>query len=189
MAQRLIPACGYSRASVSCRSPDSFSTLYDRADHPLIDVRLFKNRVVILANSEMLLLGVALFNILLPISIYLLQQVQRQTPAQSGLHLTRQGRGVSGHAPSRSRHGQIRPRKVVLAQYNVELIGENLAIVAYGSAGQADYLPTLLAGRTFMGMVRGYSITLLAGAEVQTCAPHQITWGSTLVSISRQATG
>ncbi|AWV48113.1 hypothetical protein DIJ64_08735 [Mycobacterium leprae] len=57
-----------------------FQLYYCRADHSLIDVRLFKNRVVMLANSELVLLTVNLFNILLLISSYLLQQVERQTP-------------------------------------------------------------------------------------------------------------
>lgn len=39
-----------------------------RADHPLVDLRLFKNRVVAIANSAMLLFAIAFFGawVLLP---------------------------------------------------------------------------------------------------------------------------
>lgn len=57
-----------------------------RADHPLLDLRLFKNRTVALANTTMLLLGIAFFGALLLIPSYF-QQLLGQTPLQSGVHM------------------------------------------------------------------------------------------------------
>ena len=57
-----------------------------RADHPLIDLRLFKNRMVALANATMFLLAIAFFGAVLLFPSYF-QQLLGQTPLQSGVHL------------------------------------------------------------------------------------------------------
>jgi MFS transporter, DHA2 family, multidrug resistance protein len=57
-----------------------------RADHPLIDLRLFKNREVTAANSAMLLCVVAHFGVELLVP-NCLQHVLHQTPLQSGTYL------------------------------------------------------------------------------------------------------
>ncbi|MFW3112806.1 EmrB efflux protein [Mycobacterium haemophilum DSM 44634] len=163
-----------------------FNALY-HADHPLIDLRLFKNRVVMLANSAMALFAVAFFGTLLLFPSYL-QQVQHQTPTQSGVHLIPQGLGAMLAMPLAGAFmDKYGPRKVVLA--GITLIGACLVIFAYGSARQADYLPTLLVGLAIMGMGMGCTMMPLAGAAVQTLAPHQIARGSTLISVNQQAAG
>lgn len=49
-----------------------FNSLY-RADSPLIDLRLFKNRVVMVGNSAMFVFAIAFFGVLLLFSSYFQQ--------------------------------------------------------------------------------------------------------------------
>jgi MFS transporter, DHA2 family, multidrug resistance protein len=64
-----------------------------RADHPLIDLRLFENRVVTFANSAMFMFSIGFFGIVLLLPSYF-QQLLHQTPLQSGVHMVPQGLGA-----------------------------------------------------------------------------------------------
>lgn len=154
-----------------------------RADHPLIDLRLFKNREVTVANSAMSLSVVALFGVglLLPSC---LQQLLHQTPLQSGVHLMPERLGAMLTMPIAGvlmdRRG---PDKIVLV--GITLIAAGMGTFAYGVATQGDYLPILLTGLAITGMGLGCTMMPLSATAVRALAPHQIARGSTLLNVNQ----
>ncbi len=160
---------------------------WHRADHPLIDLRLFQNRVLTQANVTMVVFAVAFFGACLLLPSYF-QQVLHQTPMQAGVHMIPQGLGamltMQLTGPLVDRRG---PGKIVLV--GIALITTGLGIFTYGVARQAEYLPTLLAGLTIMGLGMGCTMMPLSVASVQALTPHQIARGTTLISVSQQVGG
>ncbi|ORA14346.1 DHA2 family efflux MFS transporter permease subunit [Mycobacterium asiaticum] len=158
-----------------------------RADHPLIDLRLFKNPVVTHANVTAFLFAVAFFGSALLLPSYL-QQVWHQTPMQSGVHLIPQGLGAMLTMPWAGRFMDRKgPGKSVLL--GIALIAVGLGIFTVGVARQSGYFPTLLIGLAVMGLGTGCTMMPLSGASVQALGPHQLARGSTLISVNLQVGG
>jgi DHA2 family multidrug resistance protein len=155
-----------------------------RTDHPLIDLRLFKNREVTAANSAMLLFSAAFFGAVLLIPSCF-QQLLHQTPLQSGVHMMPERIGALLTMPIAGwlldRRG---PDKIVLA--GITLICGGMATFAYGVSTQVNYLPLLLAGLVLMGMGLGCIAMPLIAASVQSLAPHQVARGSALIHVNLQ---
>lgn len=158
-----------------------------RADHPLIDLRLFGNPVLTHANVTMVVFAIAFFGACLVLPSYF-QQVLHQTPMQAGVHMIPQGLGamltMRLTGPLVDRQG---PGKIVLV--GIALITAGLGAFAFGVAKQTAYLPTLLVGLAVMGLGMGCTMMPLAVASVQALAPHQIARGTTLISVSQQVGG
>ncbi len=158
-----------------------------RADHPLIDLRLFRVPAVTQANVTAFIFSIAFFGSMLLLPSYL-QQVMGQTPMQSGLHLIPQGLGAMLTMPwagvFMDRKG---PGKSVL--FGISLITVGLAFFTFGVARQAAFSPVLLLGLGIMGMGMGCTMMPLSGASVQALNPHQIARGSTLISVNFQVGG
>jgi EmrB/QacA subfamily drug resistance transporter len=158
-----------------------------RADHPLIDLRLFQNKVITQANVTMLLFATAFFGAGLLLPSYF-QQVLHQTPMQAGVHMIPQGLGamltMRFTGPLVDRQG---PGKIVLV--GIALIIGGLGAFAFGVAKQAAYQPTLLVALAIMGLGMGCTMMPLSVASVQALAPHQIARGTTLISVSHQVGG
>jgi EmrB/QacA subfamily drug resistance transporter len=158
-----------------------------RADHPLIDLRLFRNPVLTQANVTMLVFAIAFFGAALLLPSYF-QQVLHQTPMQAGVHMIPQGLGAMVTmrltGPLVDRRG---PGNIVLV--GIALITAGLGTFAFGVARQAAYLPTLLVGLAIMGLGMGCTMMPLSVASVQALAPHQIARGTTLISVSHQVGG
>jgi len=160
-----------------------YHALY-RTDHPLIDLRLFKNRVVTQANVTLLVFAATFFGTGLVLASYF-QVVLHQTPMQVGMHLLPQGLGAVLAIPFAGAFTDKRgPGKVVLA--GLPLIVAGLGIFAYGVATHAGYLPTLLTGQVILGLGVGCTSMPLATAAVQTLAPDKIARGTTLMSVNQQ---
>ncbi|WP_435405623.1 DHA2 family efflux MFS transporter permease subunit [Mycolicibacterium komossense] len=163
-----------------------FHALY-RADHPLIDLRLFKNRVVALANTSMFLFAAAFFGAGLLAPSYF-QQLLHQSPLQSGLHLIPQGLGAMSTMPIAGRFMDKRgPGKVILV--GITLIATGMAVFAFGVWKQADYLPLLLIGLAIQGMGMGATMMPLSGSAIQALGPSQVARGSTLINVNQQVAG
>ena len=108
-----------------------------RADHPLIDLALFKNRAVTLSNSAMFAFSVGFFGAVLVIPSYL-QQLLHETPLQSGLQLIPQGLGAMLTMPLAGTLMDKRgPRNVLLV--GITAITTGLTVFAYGASQQAEY--------------------------------------------------
>ena len=158
-----------------------------RADHPLIDLRLFKNRMVALANATMLLLAIAFFGAVLLFPSYF-QQLLGQTPLQSGVHLIPRGLGAMLTMPIAGRIMDKRgPGWVVLV--GITLIAIGMGTFAYGVSHQYAYTPVLLTGLAVMGMGMGSTMMPLFGSAVRGLAPHQVASGSTLINVNLQVAG
>lgn len=158
-----------------------------RADHPLIDLRLFKIPLVTRANVTALLFAIAFFGSALLMPSYL-QQVMHQTPLQSGLLLIPQGIGAMVTMPWAGvfvdKHG---PGKSVL--FGITLIAAGMAAVTFAVARQAGYQPTMVTGLVIIGLGMGCTMMPLSGAAVQALGPHEIARGSTLISVNHQVGG
>ncbi len=158
-----------------------------RTEHPLIDLRLFKNRVVALANATMFLFAVAFFGAGLLFPSYF-QQLLGQTPLQSGLHLIPQGLGAMLTMPIAGRIMDKRgPGWVVLV--GITVIAAGMGTFAHGVSQQMAYNPTLMVGLAVMGMGMGATMMPVSGAAVQALAPHQVARGSTLINVNQQVAG
>ncbi len=158
-----------------------------RSDHPLINLRLFSNRVVTLANSAMFLFAVAFFGAGLLIPSYF-QQILHLTPFQAGLHMVPQGLGAMLTMPLAGTYMDKRgPGMAVLV--GITLIATGMGAVAYGVWQHAHYRPILLTGLAVMGMGLGCTMTPLSGSAMQALGPQQIARGSTLISVNQQVAG
>jgi len=158
-----------------------------RADHPLIDLRLLKNRMVALANATMLLLAIAFFGAVLLFPSYF-QQLLGQTPLQSGVHLIPRGLGALLTMPIAGRIMDKRgPGWVVLV--GITLIAIGMGTFAYGVSHQYAYTPVLLTGLAVMGMGMGCTMMPLFGSAVRGLAPHQVASGSALINVNLQVAG
>jgi MFS transporter, DHA2 family, multidrug resistance protein len=155
-----------------------------RADHPLIDLRLFKHREVTAANSAMAVFAAAFFGAMLLFPSYF-QQLLHQTPMQSGVHISPVRLGAMLTMPLAGALMDKRgPGKIVLI--GITLAAAGMGTFTYGVSIQAAYLPTLLAGLAIMGMGLGCTMMPLLAAAVQALAPHQIARGSTLINVNQQ---
>ncbi|GBG36723.1 DHA2 family efflux MFS transporter permease subunit [Mycobacterium montefiorense] len=158
-----------------------------RTDHPLVDLRLFGNRVVALANVTLLLFAATYVGVLLLIPSYF-QVALHQTPMQSGLHLIAMGVGVIVTTPlSGAVMDKFGPGRMVLIGF--PLMAAGLGIFTVGVARQADYSPTLLVGLLIMGLGIGCAATPLSAGCVQSLAPNQIARATTLLGINDQLGG
>jgi EmrB/QacA subfamily drug resistance transporter len=158
-----------------------------RADHPLIDLRLFQNRVLTQANVTMMLFATAFFGAGLLLPSYF-QQVLHRTPMQAGMYMIPQGLGamltMRLTGPLVDKRG---PGKIVLV--GIALIVLGLGTFAFAVAKRAEYVPTLLVGLAIMGLGMGCTMMPLSVASVQALAPHEIARGTTLMSVSQQVGG
>jgi MFS transporter, DHA2 family, multidrug resistance protein len=158
-----------------------------RTDHPLIDLRLLKNREVATANLSMLLAVAASFGALLLVPSCF-QQLLHQTPMQSGVHMIPERLGATLALPIAGvlmdRRG---PNKIIMI--GVTLLGAGMAVFAYGVWTQAGYVPVLVVGLALVGMGVGCTTMPLTAAAVQALAPHQIARGSALINVNLQVAG
>jgi DHA2 family multidrug resistance protein len=158
-----------------------------RTEHPLIDLRLFQNRVVTQANLALLVFGAPFVGIGLLVPSYF-QLAMHKTPMQSGLLLVPVGLGAVITMPLAGvfmdKHG---PGKIVMIGLPVMAAG--LGIFTYGVATQAPYTPILLIGLAVMGLGIGCTTTPLSAAVLQALAPHQVARGTTLVTVNQQVSG
>ncbi|OBG60684.1 MULTISPECIES: DHA2 family efflux MFS transporter permease subunit [unclassified Mycobacterium] len=158
-----------------------------RADHPLIDLRLFKNRVVTHANITLLVFSVAFVGtgVLLP-SYF--QLVLHETPMQSGMRMVPVGIGAVLTLPFAGaftdKHGS---GKVVLL--GLPLMALGLGIFTFGVARQAEYTPMLFAGLLIMGMGIGCTTTPISSTVLQALKPSQVARGTTLITVNQQVGG
>jgi MFS transporter, DHA2 family, multidrug resistance protein len=158
-----------------------------KADHPLIDLRLFRNRNLTLANATMLLFAIAFFGAGLLFPSYF-QQLLGHTPLQSGVHLIPQGLGAMATMPIAGRIMDKRgPGWVVLV--GITLIAAGMGTFAHAVWMHYDYLPVLLIGLAVMGMGMGCTMMPVSGSAVRGLAPNQVARGSTLLNVNQQVAG
>jgi EmrB/QacA subfamily drug resistance transporter len=153
-----------------------------RPRHPLIDLRLFRDRHLTIAVTAMFLFGVAFFGGALLIPSYFLQ-VRGETTLDAGLLMAPQGIGamvtmpLAGWLADRTGVG-----KIVLP--GLVLITGGMAVFATVDA-HTSY--ALLLGALFvMGMGMGATMMPIMTSALQTLKAHDVARGSTLMNIIQQ---
>ena len=151
--------------------------------HPLLDLRLFTNSPVALANLTTFVFITAVFGVAVLLPSYF-QQVMGDTPTQSGLRLIPQSLGVMLTMPIAGWiMDKTGPGRVVLVGIAVTAVGMGTLVYAASSDG-ADPA-ALLIGLVIMGMGMGCTTMPLSAAAVQSLAPRQVAHGATLNSVGR----
>jgi DHA2 family multidrug resistance protein len=155
-----------------------------RPAHPLIDLRLLKNRVVRLANLGDFLLYAAFVGVvlLLPSAF---QQLLHQTPLQSGFCAAPLGIGALLTTPIAGRFVDKRgPAPVVLTGITLTTLG--LGTFAYGVYVHAPYAPILLTGLVIAGFGMGSTAVPLSAGMMGALRSDQVARGSTMLNVNLQ---
>ncbi|TQF68713.1 DHA2 family efflux MFS transporter permease subunit [Rhodococcus spelaei] len=156
-----------------------------RKDHPLIDLRLFKNRNLTIAVTTSSLFVVAFMGAGLLFPSYFLQ-VRGETTLAAGLLLAPQGIGAMLTMPiAGNLVDKIGPGKIVM--FGVALIAIGMGVFTQVGA-ETSYV--LLLGSLFvMGLGMGCTMMPIMTAAMQTLTDHTVARGSTLMNIVQQVAG
>jgi EmrB/QacA subfamily drug resistance transporter len=153
-----------------------------RPEHPLLDLRLYKNRNLSVSSITMFLFAAAFFGGLLLVPTYF-QEVRGESTLRAGLLVAPQGIGamitmpIAGNLVDKFPVGRIVPFGLVL--------------ITAGMFGltqiEADTPYSLLLGCLFiMGLGMGGTMMPLFTTALKTLKNHEVARGSTLLNITQQ---
>lgn len=150
--------------------------------HPLMDLRLFKNRNMTVAVLAMSLFAVAFFGASLLFPLYF-QQVRGESALDAGLLLAPQGVGAMLTMPLAGvLADKIGPGKIVLTGIAVITVGMGMFTQL---TAESSYL-FLLTALFVMGLGMGGTMMPIMSAALATLREHTIARGSTLMNIIQQ---
>ncbi|MFF0815782.1 DHA2 family efflux MFS transporter permease subunit [Rhodococcus sp. NPDC003318] len=156
-----------------------------RADHPLIDLHLFKNRNLTVAVITSSLFVIAFMGAGLLFPSYFLQ-VRGETTLAAGLLLAPQGLGAMVTMPiAGNLVDRIGPGKIVIG--GVVLMSAGMLV--FTQLGADTPYPLLLGALFVMGLGMGFSMMPIMTAAMQTLTDQTIARGSTLMNIVQQVAG
>ena len=150
--------------------------------HPLIELRLFKNRDMTVAVIAMMLFAIAFFGASLLFPLYF-QQVRGEDALGAGVLLAPQGVGAMVTMPiAGALADRIGPGKIVLT---------GITTIAVGMAGftqitDTTSYPFLLGALFVMGLGMGATMMPIMAAALATLNAHNTARGSTLLNITQQ---
>jgi EmrB/QacA subfamily drug resistance transporter len=153
-----------------------------RPEHPLLDLRLFKNRNLTVANITMFLFAAAFFGGLLLVPTYF-QEVRGESTLHAGLLVAPQGIGamitmpIAGTLSDRIPVGRIVPvgmLLIIIGMFGLTQVDEN---TSYG---------LLIAELVVMGFGMGATMMPLFTSALKTLKAHEVARGSTLLNIIQQ---
>jgi len=153
-----------------------------RPAHPLLDLRLFKNRGFTIVNITMFLFGVAFFGSLLLIPTYFIQ-VRGESPLNAGWLIAPQGLGamltmpVAGALADKLPVGRIIPVGLVLIFLGMLGLTQVEADTSY---------LFIMATLFVMGLGMGSTMMPLMTSAMKTLTNHDVARGSTLLNIVQQ---
>ncbi|MFZ0159796.1 MAG: DHA2 family efflux MFS transporter permease subunit [Kineosporiaceae bacterium] len=153
-----------------------------RPAHPLLDLRLFRNRNLTVATVTMFLFAAAFFGGLLLVPTYF-QQVRGESTLHAGLLVAPQGLGamvtmpIAGALVDRIPVGRIAPFGLLL------IIGGMFGLTQISST--TPYL-TLIAVLFVMGLGMGATMMPIMTSALKTLTSHEVARGSTLLNIVQQ---
>src|SRR4051794_22089957 len=156
-----------------------------RAEEPLIDLGLFRNRTFSVASATMVLFSVAFFGAMLLMPLYF-QVVRGESALSAGLILAPQGLGAMLTMPVAGRLvDRTGPGRIVLSGMVLIVIG----FLAYTQV-EADTSYWLLEGALFvMGMGLGATMMPTMSAAMQTLTRAAVAKASTTLNIIQQVGG
>ncbi len=156
-----------------------------RADHPLIDLHLFRNRQLSISVITMSLFAVAFFGAMLLFPSYFLQ-VRGETTLAAGLLLAPQGIGAMVTMPIGGMlTDKIGPGKMVLI--GIVLIGAGMAVFTQVAADTSYGL--LLSALFVMGLGMGLTMMPIMSSALASLKHEMVARGSTLMNIVQQSAG
>jgi EmrB/QacA subfamily drug resistance transporter len=153
-----------------------------RPQHPLLDLRLFKDRNLTVSIITMFLFAAAFFGGLLLVPTYF-QQIRGETTTMAGVLMIAQGAGamltmpIAGALVDRIPVGRIVPvglALIIAGMFPLTQIDES---TSYGVI-----VPALFV----MGLGMGATMMPLFTAALKTLTDHEVAPGSTLLNISQQ---
>lgn len=153
-----------------------------RPEHPLLDLRLFRNRNLTVATTTMFLFGAAFFGGLLLVPTYF-QQVRGESTLQAGLLVAPQGIGamvtmpIAGALSDRFPVGRIVPVGLVL------IISAMFSLTTITSTTPYTVLIAILF---VMGLGMGATMMPIMTSAMKTLTSHEVARGSTLLNIVQQ---
>ncbi|MDZ5661464.1 DHA2 family efflux MFS transporter permease subunit [Nocardioides sp. S-58] len=150
--------------------------------HPLVELRLFKNRNMTVAVLAMMLFAIAFFGASLLFPLYFIQ-VRGEDALGAGLLLAPQGIGAMITMPIAGiLADKIGPGKIVMTGITVITIG-----MAMFTQISADTSYTFILGALFiMGLGMGGTMMPIMTAALATLTAHNVARGSTLLNITQQ---
>ncbi|HET9996612.1 MAG TPA: DHA2 family efflux MFS transporter permease subunit [Nocardioides sp.] len=153
-----------------------------RPEHPLLDLRLFKNRNLTVSIITMFMFVAAFFGGLLLVPTYF-QQVRGESALVAGLLVAPQGIGamltmpIAGTLSDRLPVGRIVP---------VGLVVIVIGFFGLTQVTETTPYPLLIAELFVLGLGMGASMMPLFTSALKTLRAHEVARGSTLLNINQQ---
>ena len=150
--------------------------------HPLVELRLFKNRNMTVAVIAMMLFAIAFFGASLLFPLYFIQ-VRGEDALGAGLLLAPQGIGAMITMPIAGiLADRIGPGKIVLAGISVITVG----MAMFTQIGADTSYAYILGALFVMGLGMGGTMMPIMTAALATLTAHNVARGSTLLNITQQ---
>jgi EmrB/QacA subfamily drug resistance transporter len=153
-----------------------------RPEHPLLDLRLFRNRNLTVATLTMFLFACAFFGGLLLVPTYF-QEVRAETTLGAGLLVAPQGLGamvtmpIAGALADKFPVGRIVPFGLLV------IVGGMFALTRISSTTPYIQLIVILF---VMGLGMGATMMPVMTSALKTLTQHEVARGSTLLNIIQQ---
>jgi EmrB/QacA subfamily drug resistance transporter len=153
-----------------------------RTQHPLLDLRLFRNRDLRAATTTMFLFGAAFFGGLLLVPTYF-QLVRGESTLNAGLLVAPQGIGamvtmpIAGTLSDRLPVGRIVPFGLLLITGGMFALTQITSTTSY---------PQLIGILFVMGLGMGLTMMPIMTSALRTLTSHEVARGSTLLNIVQQ---
>jgi EmrB/QacA subfamily drug resistance transporter len=156
--------------------------LHPRNLHPLIELRLFKNRDMTIAVVAMMLFAIAFFGSSLLFPLYF-QGIRGETALAAGWLIAPQGFGAMITMPIAGiLADRIGPGKVVLTGITTIVVGMSV----FTQLTDTTPYPLMLGALFVMGLGMGATMMPIMSAALATLTDHNIARGSTLMNITQQ---
>jgi EmrB/QacA subfamily drug resistance transporter len=153
-----------------------------RPEHPLLDLRLFRNRNLTVAIITMFMFAAAFFGGLLLVPTYF-QEIRGESTLHAGLLVAPQGLGamitmpIAGRLVDRMPIGRITPFGIALIVIGMFGLTQVTESTSYGVI-----IPMLFV----MGLGMGATMMPLFTSALKTLTAHEVARGSTLLNITQQ---
>ena len=153
-----------------------------KPEHPLLDLRLFRNRNLTVSVITMFMFAAAFFGGLLLVPTYF-QQIRGESTLSAGLLVAPQGLGamltmpIAGRLVDKMPIGRIVPWGLLLI-----VIG----MFGFTQISETTSYPAIIAMLVVMGFGMGATMMPLFTSALKTLAAHEVARGSTLLNITQQ---
>ena len=150
--------------------------------HPLVDLRLLKNKNMTVSVVAMMLFAIAFFGASLLFPLYF-QEVRGETALKAGLLLAPQGIGAMLTMPIAGvLADKIGPGKIVMTGISVITVGMGMFTRIQEDTGY----PYIIGALFVMGLGMGATMMPIMSAALATLSDHNIARGSTFLNITQQ---